>query len=296
MRRRSGSVAAVGLAAALALGGCASGQAGNGEPENPERLVFAVVPDSVDTETNYQALADYISHATGLEVDYHESTDYAALIELAIAGKVDVASFSGFSYVTAVNQGAKIDPVSSIVTIKGEEPGYYSQAIVSKSSTVKELADLAGKRICFVDPASTSGYLIPRHTLKNAGVDFDALEPVFAGKHDVSVAKVAAGKECDAGFAEDSEVVKSDEVRVIDSTHVPGSPLVISSALPTEVKDKLRDALSQVTREEIVAAGVEGADSDGFRSVFAATEPVDDAFYDIIRDMCREAEVDHCQS
>jgi phosphonate transport system substrate-binding protein len=260
-------------------------------------LVFGVVPDSVDTETNYQPLMDYIAQETGKEVQYRESTDYAALIEAAIAGQVDVASFSGFTYVTAANNGAKITPISSITTAEGQEPGYYSEAIVPKGSDISSIADMKGKKVCFVDPSSTSGYLFPSYNLLEAGVDPEKdVTPVFAGKHDVSVQKVGEGVECDAGFAEDSEVEKSDAVEVIDRTMVPGAPIVESDTLPDDLKQQLRDILSEVTIDEIIDSGVASADSDGFRSVFYATTPVDDAYYDLIRDICEETDAAQCQA
>jgi phosphonate transport system substrate-binding protein len=259
-------------------------------------LVFGVVPDSVDTETNYQPLMDYIAEITGKTVEYHESTDYAALIEAAVAGKVDVASFSGFTYVTATNNGAKLTPISSIVTEEGQEPGYFSQAIVPAGSDIKSLEDFKGKKVCFVDPSSTSGYLFPSYNLLKAGIDPKTdITPVFAGKHDVSVTKVGEGVECEAGFAEDSEVEKSDKVKVIDETMVPGAPLVYSSTLPDDVSKKLIDGLSEITIDDIIAAGIDGADTDAFRSVFYATKPVDDAYYDLIRDICKETEAEQCQ-
>ncbi|MDN3442700.1 phosphate/phosphite/phosphonate ABC transporter substrate-binding protein [Microbacterium sp. APC 3901] len=259
-------------------------------------LVFGVVPDSVDTETNYQPLMDYIAEITGKSVEYHESTDYAALIEASVAGKVDVASFSGFTYVTATNNGAKLTPISSIVTEEGQEPGYYSQAIVPAESDISSIEDFKGKKVCFVDPSSTSGYLFPSYNLLEAGIDPKTdITPVFAGKHDVSVQKVGEGVECEVGFAEDSEVEKSDAVKVIDETMVPGAPLVYASALPDDVAKELVDGLSEVTIDDIIAAGVDSADSDSFRSVFFATKPVDDAYYDLIRDICKETDAEQCQ-
>ena len=260
-------------------------------------LVFGVVPDSAATQTNYQPLMDYIAQETGKKVEYHESTDYAALIEAAIAGKVDVASFSGFTYVTATNNGAKLTPISSIVTKEGQEPGYYSEAIVPKGSDIKTIADMKGHKVCFVDPSSTSGYLFPSYNLLNAGVDPEKdITPVFAGKHDVSVAKVGEGKECEAGFAEDSEVAKSDKVESIDKTMVPGAPLVYSTTLPKETSDKLVEVLSDVTIDQIIDAGITSADTEGFRSVFYETKPVDDAYYDLIRDICKKTNATQCQA
>lgn len=260
-------------------------------------LVFGVVPDSVNTETNYTPLMDYIAKQTGKKVQYHESTDYAALIEAANAGKIDVASFSGFTYVTAVNQGAKLTPISSIVTKKGAEPGYFSQAIVPKDSAIKDIAGMKGKKVCFVDPSSTSGYLFPSYNLLKAGIDPKKdVTPVFAGKHDVSVQKTAEGTECEAGFAEDSEVAKSDKVKVIGETKVPGAPIVMSSVLPKDVQEKLTETLKEVSIETIIAAGIKNADSAAFRSVFDDTKPVTDSYYDTIRDICKTTNATQCQA
>ena len=262
-----------------------------------DTLVFGVVPDSVDTETNYQPLMDYIAQETGKTVEYHESTDYAALIEGAIAGKIDVASFSGFTYVTATNNGAKLTPISSIVTEEGQEPGYYSQTIVPAGSDITSIDDFAGKKVCFVDPSSTSGYLFPSYNLLKAGIDPKTdITPVFAGKHDVSVQKVGEGVECEAGFAEDSEVEKSDKVKVIGETMVPGAPIVMSSTLPADLQTQLTEILGEVSIDQIIESGITSADSDAFRAAFFSTEPVDDAYYDTIRDICKETNADQCQA
>jgi phosphonate transport system substrate-binding protein len=299
-------VAALGAAALLSIGlaACSSASASDTGSAaagtfavDDQTLVFGVVPDSVDTQTNYQPLMDYIAKETGKKVEYHESTDYAALIEAAVAGKIDVASFSGFTYVTALNNGAKITPISSIITVKGQEPGYYSEAIVPKDSSITKIEEFKGKKVCFVDPSSTSGYLFPSYNLLEAGIDPEKdITPVFAGKHDVSVTKTAEGVECEAGFAEDSEVEKNDGVKVIARTMVPGAPIVESDSLPADVKEKLEKALSEVTIDQIIDSGVKSADSDAFRATFYGTSPVDDAYYDTIRDICKKTNAKQCQA
>ena len=306
LRRPRAATALVGAALlAVTLSACStpassatgSSDAAGGYAVDDGTLVFGVVPDSVDTETNYQPLMDYIAKETGKTVEYHESTDYAALIEASIAGQIDVASFSGFTYVTATNNGAELTPISSITTAEGQEPGYYSQAIVPKGSDITSIADMKGKKICFVDPSSTSGYLFPSYALLEAGIDPEKdITPVFAGKHDVSVTKTAEGVECEAGFAEDSEVEKNDGVKVIDRTMVPGAPIVESDSLPADVKEKLEKALSEVTIDQIIDSGVKSADSDAFRATFYGTSPVDDAYYDTIRDICKKTNAKQCQA
>jgi phosphonate transport system substrate-binding protein len=306
LRAKNATVALAGAALlALGLSAC-SGNAGaateettaaaSGYAVDENTIVFGVVPDSADTETNYKPLMDYIAQETGKTVEYHESTDYAALIEAAIAGKIDAASFSGFTYVTATNNGAEITPISSIVTGEGQEPGYFSQAIVPTGSDISSLADFKGKKVCFVDPSSTSGYLFPSYNLLQENIDPEAdVTPVFAGKHDVSVQKVGEGVECEAGFAEDSEVEASDKVEVVAETMVPGAPIVYSNTLPEDVQQQLIDILAEVTIDDIIAAGIDSADSEGFRSVFFETKPVDDEYYDTVRDICEETNATQCQ-
>ncbi len=301
----AGALAGTALLGLTACSGAASADSGTdsgaadstGFAVNSDTLVFGVVPDSVDTETNYQPLMDYIAQETGKTVEYHESTDYAALIEAAIAGKVDIASFSGFTYITATNNGANLIPISSIVTEEGQEPGYYSQAIVPASSSISSLDEFKGLKICFVDPSSTSGYLFPSYNLLELGINPESdVTPVFAGKHDVSVQKVGEGIECEAGFAEDSEVEKSDKVKVIDQVMVPGAPVVMSGTLPAELQQELDKMLREVNIDQIIDSGVTSADSDAFRSVFFSTEPVDDAYYDVIRDICKKTNAKQCQA
>ena len=296
----------VGLAACAPAAGPTTDDAANGDTaanaetvsfaKNDSTLVFGVVPDTVDTQTNYQPLMDYIAEISGKEVEYHESTDYAALIEAAVAGKIDVASFSGFTYVTATNNGAQLTPFASIITAEGEEPGYYSEAIVPTGSSITSIDGFKGKKVCFVDPSSTSGYLFPSYNLLEAGINPEKdITPVFAGKHDVSALKTSEGVECEAGFAEDSVAEHQEGVKIVGKTKVPGAPMVVSNTLPAELKTTIIDGLSNITIEDIQKAGIKNADSEGFVKTFYALAPVDDKYYDVIRDICETTNAKQCQ-
>ncbi|MFI5909557.1 phosphate/phosphite/phosphonate ABC transporter substrate-binding protein [Dactylosporangium sp. NPDC051541] len=263
--------------------------------KDPGTLVFGVVPDTASTQQNYQPLQDYIAKVSGLKVEYRESSDYAALIEAAVSGKVDIASFSGFTYVTARNNGAKITPFASIITKAGQEPGYYSEAIAPANSAISKIEDFKGKKVCFVSQTSTSGYLYPSYNLLKAGIDpTKDVTPVFAGKHDASALKVSQGSECEAGFAEDVAVEAQKGLKVINKTFVIGAPMTVADALPADLKDKLVKGLQNVTIDQIKAAGIAGADSDNFKKTFYALAPVDDAKYDIIRDLCKQTKAAAC--
>ena len=165
-----------------------------------------------------------------------------------------------------------------------------------EKSTITKLADFKGKKVCFVDPSSTSGYLFPTYNLIKAGIDPQKdITPVFAGKHDASALKVSQGAECDAGFAEDSAVEAQPGLKVVAKTMVPGAPMVFSTTLPDDLKKTLSDKLSKVTIDDIQKAGIKNADSDGFKATFYAFSPVDDKYYDQIRDICTVTKATQCQ-
>lgn len=313
MKRFASRIAAAGAAIAVVgvLAACSAPAEDGIDPAedgvyavDENTLVFGAVPDQESTESNFTPLVNYISDITGKEVRYFEAADYVALIQAAVAGQIDVAAFSGFTYFQATQQGAEIEPFAAVAYEEGRTPGYYSVAIAHPDSGIETVADFAGHKICFVNPNSTSGYLFPSSAVKEAGLDpaegSSDIQVVFAGQHDASALKISEGVECDAGFAQDLNAdpyIADGRVVEVGRVLVPGAPLVVSSNLPASVKQAIIDALRSTTIDDLIAAGTRGADSEGFAKVFHHTEPVDDAYYDSIRLLCANSpEVEACQS
>ncbi|QTV79578.1 phosphate/phosphite/phosphonate ABC transporter substrate-binding protein [Microbacterium sp. NIBRBAC000506063] len=300
-------VAAASAAAVLALSlaacsGDASGAESEGYAKDADTLVMGMVPDQQSVENNFQPLVDYIEEVTGKNVELIESANYAALVEAAIAGRIDIGSFSGFTFVAAQNGGANLIPIGVTVTQEGEEPGYESVAIVPAGSDITSIEGFRGKNVCFVDPGSTSGYLYPSAELLAVGIDPETdITPVFAGGHDASAQKTAQGVECDAGFAEDAVVdvtgvqqglfAEGDLVSV-NRTTVPGAPLVISGNLPQDVQDELTSSLQNITRADIEAKGIEI--TEAFAAYFFELVPVEDSYYDSVRLVCEQTGAAQC--
>lgn len=266
-------------------------------------LVIGMVPDQQSVENNFQPLVEYISAKTGKEVELIQSANYAALVEAAIAGRIDIGTFSGFTYVAAKNGGADLIPVGIQITEEGQEPGYESLAVVPAGSDIKSVADMRGNKVCFVDPGSTSGYLYPSAELLAVGIDPEKdITPVFAGGHDSSAQKTAQGVECDAGFAEDAVVEETGvqqglfaegDLEVINRVTVPGAPIVISGKLPQSLQDELTELLSAISLSDIEGEGIEI--TDAFRAYFFETVPTDDAYYEGVRKVCEETGAAQCQ-
>jgi phosphonate transport system substrate-binding protein len=81
-----------------------------------------------------------------------------------------------------------------------EDEKFTSKFIVPVGSTAQTLADLKGMTFVFGSPSSTSGHLMPRYFLLQAGIDPDKdfKRVAFSGAHDATVAFVASGR-ADAG-------------------------------------------------------------------------------------------------
>ncbi|MFE7980340.1 phosphate/phosphite/phosphonate ABC transporter substrate-binding protein [Streptomyces shenzhenensis] len=306
-RRRALTLATCGLASLLALSACSSSSTGgSGDPgyaQSADKLILGIVPDQQGAATQWEPLVQYLEQSLDKDVELVESVDYAALIEASVAGHLDIGVISAFSYVAASNAGAKFDPVAAVVEEEGGEPGYDSVAIVPKDSGITDVAGFKGKKVCFVDYGSTSGYLYPSATLLDAGVDPEKdITPVMAGDHSLSAQKTAQGVECDAGFAQNSVVettgvtdglFKEGDLRIVNRTKIPGKPIVVSTTLPKDVQKAITDALVGVSVPKIAKTGIKTP--DGFISQFWSAVATDDSYYDGVREVCELTKSAQCR-
>ena len=301
----AGSAAALLVVSACGQSGAAD-SAGVGS-RNPDTLVFAAVPseESDSLKAGFDPIIAMIEEETGKTIEFQNATDYAAVIEGMRAGKVDIAQFGPFSYVLARNQGVQVTPVAAQVDGPGEEPGYQSYGIVPAGSPITDLAGYRGKKVCFVDPSSTSGYLYPTAGLLEAGIDpTKDIEPIFAGGHDASVLAVKS-RQCDAGFAYDSIVdsqliekgsLQPGEITTLwKSETIPGSPMAIADDLDPELKNTLTRLIAEQANVDYLkvngfcAADCKLGDEDSW-----GYKAVDDALYNGVRKVCEVTKNESC--
>jgi phosphonate transport system substrate-binding protein len=158
-------------------------------------LRVSAIPDEAPTELQrkFKPLGDYLKKETGLDVQFTPVTDYAAVVEGLATNKIDMAWLGGFTFVQAKlrTNGAAVPIVQ-----RAEDEKFTSKFIVPADSKAKDLADLKGATFAFGSPSSTSGHLMPRYFLMQAGInpDKDFKTVAFSGAHDATVAFVAAGR------------------------------------------------------------------------------------------------------
>lgn len=279
----------------------------------PKKLVLAAVPAEQDAQLqeSYSVTRQILSDELGIEVEFFQAADYAGVVEALIANRVDVAQFGPFAYVIAIANGADAEVVGVMVSEKDGAPGYTSLLVArSDNNEINKLEDIRGKRVCFVDPSSTSGYLFPIAALLDKGIDPEKdITPIFAGGHDASVISVVNG-DCDAGFAFDSMVrdlliergeIKAGDVKEVDeSPIIAGSPMAMRRGLPESLKEAIREIFQTKINVDWAADNGYCETNDPLFCSFS-DEKIwgyvvrDDSYYDGIRLVCRETKAPRCE-
>jgi phosphonate transport system substrate-binding protein len=316
------------VAAGILLTGC--GASPNARPDDsdsteaPSELVFAVVPtdDSEELENSFRPVVAAIEEVTGIPTRIEAVTNNAGVIEAQVAERVDIATYGAFSYYLA-SDVAEVTPVAK--DQRTPEPGsgaVRSVGVVVPGSDISSIEDVAGKNVCFTDPASTTGYLTAAADLTDAGIDpEDDINPVFVGSHDVAVTQMIAG-DCDIAFVAETFVTtilpargliaEGDTETVWTSDPIPGTPIVVGNWLGEELRDQIVEAVTGYNAVTAYEAGLcddftrEAPEEWGSEYTGAtaclwggtgafAFEPSDSSDYDVIGAICETLNTDVCR-
>jgi phosphonate transport system substrate-binding protein len=240
--------------AALAWVGLAGTGSASAQAQQPLRVT--AIPDEAPTELarKFAPLGRYLQARLNMPIEWTPVTDYAAAVEALVNGKVDLAWFGGFTFVQAsVRSGGQVIPLVQ----RAEDQGFRSVFITGASSGIHTLADLKGRTFSFGSQSSTSGHLMPRSFLLQAGIDPDRdLRRVsYSGAHDATIAAVAGGK-VDAGAVNISvwdKFVAEGKAGPAQVTVFYTTPTFydynwsVSAKMPEALRDKLRQAFLDLT-------------------------------------------------
>ncbi|HEY6105511.1 MAG TPA: putative selenate ABC transporter substrate-binding protein [Anaeromyxobacteraceae bacterium] len=182
-------------------------------------LRVSAIPDEAPTELQrkFKPLGDYLSRAVGMEVRFVPVTDYAATVEGLAGGHLDLVWYGGFTFVQARRRTGSAVPLVQ----REEDARFHSKFIARAGSGIRSLQDLKGKTFAFGSVSSTSGHLMPRYYLLQAGIDpdKDLSRYAFSGAHDATAKWVESGK-VDAGALNESVWQKLVEEKRVDTSKV----------------------------------------------------------------------------
>jgi phosphonate transport system substrate-binding protein len=158
-------------------------------------LRVTTIPEEAATEQmrKFGPLVRYLERQLGMKVEFTPVNDYPAAVEALVNKQVELAWLGGFTHVQAqIRSGGKIIPIAQ----REEDAQFRSVFIAQKDSGIKTLADLKGKQVSFGSQSSTSGHLMPRSFLLQAGIDpeKDFKRIAYSGAHDATIASVVSGR------------------------------------------------------------------------------------------------------
>jgi len=283
------------MTALLSLTGCQNKGSvdSNGVPKT---LMIAVVQtDNVpEIKAVRESVRDYLQKKLGIPVEMIFTTDYTGVIEALKANKVHMADMPPFAYVIATRT-MKLTP---IVTLGNNgQPSTYQSVIISNGhGNIKSMDDVKARSkslsLCFVDPASTSGHLIPRAYLNSIGLNPDTAfkQTIFAGSHLTSVLSVKSGKidvGCTSSFVfkimTEKKLIKDGDIRTLwTSDPIVSQPIVVRTDLNSAFVKRIQRAYLDMNTEhpEILKAYIKIFLKDTAKRTYVIAK---DSYYDGLR-------------
>lgn len=152
--------------------------------------------DSARLARRYDVFSNYLSSQLDVEVEYVPSADYAAVVTAFGQDQLQLAFFGGLTGVQARLQ----NPGAVAIAQRENDAVFHSKFIARAGLDLNSLEDVKARAsdltITFGSESSTSGHLMPRFFLTEAGIDPDVdfrAPPSFSGSHDKTWQLVQSG-------------------------------------------------------------------------------------------------------
>lgn len=235
-------------------------------PPNTEHLRLGVTPylGQALMDASWKPIAAYFSDQLGIPVQLVSATSYKDLIQLVVKGEVDIASLSPLSYVLARQETEKLTMVAH--ELANGATSFSSYIMVKTDDQTTSIYDLVGRRIAFVDPRSTSGFLFAYAALLDHGIDPETQfkEVVFSGSHMESIKLLSSGRVDAAAIGSGmlssvnrdpnkAPTLDTASIRIlIKAGRIPFDPLCVKANIPATGVDKIKNVvLSLNTRTSL---------------------------------------------
>ena len=243
--------------------------------ENPRTLRFSVaaIESPRDTYSAYSRLFERLGNRLGMQIEFVQRRTYREVNDLLAAGKLDAALVCTGGYLDLLSRTPGAVEVLAVPVVGGGST-FESLVIVPAGGPATRVQDLEGKRFAFTDELSFTGRAYVERYLQDLGREpsgfFGAI--TYTHSHDRSITAVARGLVDGAAvhshvfdhvFADDPTIGK--RIRVIHRSQPFGMmPVVASTRLRSEERDRLRRVLLDLSRDPEGAAALAVLRFDGF--------------------------------
>ena len=229
-----------------------------GTRSNPIKIYFTPSVDAKRISFNAKALVNFLEKETGYYYRTAVPASFIAVVEAFGTSKVDIAAINTFSYLMA---HAKYGAEARLRIVRdNDQTSYKGQFITRYDSGIDSIQDINGRTFAYVDPSSTSGYILPKAMLNRMNIK--PSETVFAMRHDNVVTMVyqgqvdagatyyappdpATGEILDARMRVEKQFPDvAKKIKIIGFTEdIPNDPWVFRKDMNEEMKEKIINAL-----------------------------------------------------
>ena len=219
------------------------------EPTVTIMLAPTVKPDIL--RADLEPLRIYLGRELGETVAWRFASTYDEASEALVSGAVQYASLPPTLYVKTVEADAAVELMA--VKVHSGSSGSDGVLLVAEDGPIQTTEDIPGHRLCYTDPSSTTGYVLPRGALRKLGIDpdKDMKQPaIISGNHLALIEDLIAGK-CDIGGTFTAAYMNADEAginparaRVLQVTgRTPHDAICAGSRVSVEQKEQMKQAL-----------------------------------------------------
>jgi phosphonate transport system substrate-binding protein len=237
------------------------------------RFSVAAIESPRDTYSAYSRLFERLGNRLGMQIEFVQRRTYREVNDLLASGKLDAALVCTGGYLDLLTRVPGSVEVLAVPRVGGAST-FESLVIVPAGGPATRVQDLEGKRFAFTDELSLTGRAYVERYLRDLGREptgyFGAI--TYTHSHDRSITAVARGLVDGAAVhshvfehaaADDPQLGK--RIRVIHRSPPFGMmPVVASTRLRPEERERLRRVLLDLSHDPEGAAALEKLRFDGF--------------------------------
>lgn len=218
--------------------------------------------NEADRLARFGAYRDLIQQHFGVPTRIFPAGDYAGVLQGFAARQLEMAGLGPVGYARIwLDTNGNIEPLVVALEADGSD-SYVSLMYVRTDSGITSLEQMRGRSLAWADPNSTSGFLVPRSELREAGINVDQFfsRTGFAGGHEQGVVAVLnrqfdGGVTWASGIGEEAQgftrgnlraMVEKNMLNMRDtrivwrSRPIPNGPIGVRMDLPQAFRDDMR--------------------------------------------------------
>ncbi|MCA9522195.1 MAG: phosphate/phosphite/phosphonate ABC transporter substrate-binding protein [Myxococcales bacterium] len=193
----------------------------------PAKLIFGMAPtmDPKIMRQTYAPIIKYLSQQVGIQSELRIAASYQQLTDWLGSGHLHVVQMPPLSYVRAKLLYPKLRPL--VRQVHDGSDSYIGYLVARKSSGLRSLSQLRGKRLGLIDPNSASGFLMPMLLFEDRGIEprsyFSSLR--FLGNHTRAIRAVLDGR-VDVAAVDSLSMttayaagIDPDQIQILAKTH-----------------------------------------------------------------------------